>query len=272
MDVANRPLHLTKLYEGHERSRASFAMYLAKTFAARAGLTSWEGVRILDLGCGNGNIARLFASLGAHVTGVECDLGRVSGILREQPNFNVIAADGHNLPLDDKSFDFVILSDVLEHAYDPARMLREVARVIRPGGMAYIGATNRTSFVNIMFDPHYNAPLIPLMSKRVATWYVTRFLKFSNTFNVEKYFVRGEFLACIETAGFTCDNLPIYQDKLRVSELATAPGRKILQTALSAPGFRRFAVWIAGTLPFEYFLAPGLNFLCVRTTESYCMM
>jgi len=181
MDVANRPLHLTKLYEGHERSRASFAMYLAKTFAARAGLTSWEGVRILDLGCGNGNIARLFASLGAHVTGVECDLGRVSGILREQPNFNVIAADGHNLPLDDKSFDFVILSDVLEHAYDPARMLREVARVIRPGGMAYIGATNRTSFVNIMFDPHYNAPLIPLMSKRVATWYVTRFLKFSNT-------------------------------------------------------------------------------------------
>jgi 2-polyprenyl-3-methyl-5-hydroxy-6-metoxy-1,4-benzoquinol methylase len=102
MSVANRPDHLAKLYENYAKSRSSFARCLANIFSTHAGQPSWEEMRVLDIGCGDGGIARFFASLGAHVTGVECDLGRVYRMLAEGPNFNLVAADGHHLPLSER--------------------------------------------------------------------------------------------------------------------------------------------------------------------------
>jgi SAM-dependent methyltransferase len=63
------------------------------------------------------------------------DLNRamlVSGDARDR-----VAGDMHALPFDAARFDTVIANNVLEHAYDPVECLREIARVLRPGGALY---------------------------------------------------------------------------------------------------------------------------------------
>jgi 2-polyprenyl-3-methyl-5-hydroxy-6-metoxy-1,4-benzoquinol methylase len=263
-----RPEHLSRLYSEYAAGRSSFAICLSELLRTRSKPGCWSGVSVLDLGCGNGAIAKTFAELGASVTGIEYDAGRVKAMASAPLNFRLVAGDGHSLPFEDRSFDFVILADVLEHVANAGRVMQEVARVLRPGGVAYVGATNRSSIANILFDPHYNAPFIPLMSKRVAAWYVTKVLRLSRSFNVEKYFFHAGLLKCLESAGFTCEELRLYREKLRTSDLAAAPGRDTMRAVLAVPFVRRFAMWFADTWLFLNFVAPGFDVLCHLDRKS----
>lgn len=266
--AAKRPEHLTRLYDEYSKKRSSFALELIEQFRLHSQLDSWTNVSVLDVGCGGGQISREFAALGANVTGIEYSVGRITAMAIADLNFRLIGGDGHHLPFESRSFDFAVLADVLEHVVDPQKMMQEVARVVRPGALVFVGATNRTSIVNLLCDPHYNAPFIPLMSKRFATWYVTRVLRYSETFNVEKYFFRGKLLECLQSSGFYCESLPIYREKIRRDDFATAPGRNFLRKLLAVPGVRRFAIALADTTAFEYVIAPGFQFLCRRAQTA----
>lgn len=262
------PEHLSRLYSQYAAGRSTFAICLSELLRSRSKLECWSGASVLDLGCGNGAIAKTFAELGASVTGIEYDAGRVKAMASAPLNFRLVAGDGHSLPFEHRSFDFVVLADVLEHVKGAPRVLAKVARVLRPGGVAYVGTTNRTSVANILFDPHYNAPFIPLMSKRVAAWYVTKVLRLSSSFNVETYFFHAGLLTCLESAGFTCEELRLYREKLRTSDLAAAPGRETMRAVLAVPSLRRFAMWFADTWLFLNFIAPGFDVLCFLDRRS----
>ena len=79
--------------------------------------------RVLDLGCGPRDQAASVLSLGHEYIGV--DFSSVDADIR---------ADAHALPFVAESFDFVLSFAVLEHLYNPFLALREVARVLKPGG------------------------------------------------------------------------------------------------------------------------------------------
>ena len=106
------------------------------------------GLEILDVGCGGGLLAEEFAALGARVTGVDPSVdslaaarahARQSGFaIHYQPGV------GEQLPLPDASFDAVYCCDVLEHVDDVGRTVREIARVLRPGGVFLYDTINRT--------------------------------------------------------------------------------------------------------------------------------
>lgn len=261
-----RSEHLQNLYSAYEKARPALAAEIAKVFCERSGCASLQGKNLLDVGCGNGEISEAFSEMGISVTGIEYSSSRVVNMAAKKRNFRLIAGDGHYLPLRSRSFDFAVLADVLEHVYDPPRMMREVARVVKPGGMVFIGATNRCSVANLLRDPHYNAPFIPLMSKKLASWYVVKLLKFSNSFNVEKYFFRGKIVRIIEDAGFICRHFPRYRNKLAKNELkATAGGNGMIQRLLSVPVLRRSAVAVSSTWLFNTFIAPTFFFVAVRT-------
>ncbi len=99
------------------------------------------GRRILDVGCGLGDDAAALAGLvapGGTVVGVdgsramiEAARGRHGGV--EGLSFEV--ADAAALPFDDASFDACRVDRVLQHVADPAPAVREMARVLRPGGV-----------------------------------------------------------------------------------------------------------------------------------------
>jgi ubiquinone/menaquinone biosynthesis C-methylase UbiE len=120
------------------------------------------GLRVLDLGCGEGRHVIATATLdGADSVGVDLSLGDLAtarqrhqefrealaadqaadgGALATgddaaiQPLFGLLAGDALALPFADASFDTVICSEVLEHLPDYAGALREIERVLRPGG------------------------------------------------------------------------------------------------------------------------------------------
>jgi SAM-dependent methyltransferase len=85
----------------------------------------------LDLGCGNGGNKRYLADLGVtNVVGIDWWSTGADAL-----------ADAHRLPFRDASFDLVISTAVLEHCYFPHLVMREIHRVLRPGGSALMGAS-----------------------------------------------------------------------------------------------------------------------------------
>jgi SAM-dependent methyltransferase len=82
---------------------------------------------VLDLGCRNRIEPDLLGAAGWRVTAVDL-WPRMRGIRR---------ADFHALPFPDGSYDAVMASHCLEHAHTPALALKEVCRVLRPGGLLW---------------------------------------------------------------------------------------------------------------------------------------
>lgn len=113
----------------------------------------WQGCDVLDLGCAGGFMAEAMAQRGANVTGIDpaaeaIDAARAharSSGLRIGYDVGV----GEALPYDDASFDAVVCVDVLEHVGDLAKVLSEVARILRPGGMFLFDTINRNPLARL---------------------------------------------------------------------------------------------------------------------------
>jgi len=98
--------------------------------------------RVLEVGCGTGVVARDLASLvgrGGVVTAVDTSatlLARARALSRRVPGGRIAfrRADGHRLPFADGRFDAVLAITVILHVEDPLRVVKEMARVARPGG------------------------------------------------------------------------------------------------------------------------------------------
>ena len=107
----------------------------------------WQGKAVLDLGCAGGFMAEALARRGAEVTGIDPAAEAIAAArahAREgglRIGYDVGA--GEALPYDDASFDAVVCVDVLEHVADLPKVLAEVARTLRPGGMFLFDTINR---------------------------------------------------------------------------------------------------------------------------------
>ncbi len=100
--------------------------------------------KCLDMGCGGGRYSIALNFLGAsEVTGIDVsETGIADAKLRAQKlkilNTDFIIYDGKTLPLNDNHFDCVIWSGVLMHMEYPELAVKEVSRVVKPGGMLYM--------------------------------------------------------------------------------------------------------------------------------------
>jgi SAM-dependent methyltransferase len=90
--------------------------------------------RVLDVGCGDGQVSRLAAASGAEVVGIDptWNCVRVAAQRAGGPGFAMAGAAA--LPLADASFDAVVACLVFEHIREVDQAIGEVARVLRPGG------------------------------------------------------------------------------------------------------------------------------------------
>ena len=127
-----------------------------------------DGKQVLDLGCGMGGFAVAAELAGADVTAMDynpayCAITAARGD-QYALRMPVFRAAGEALPLPSAQFDVVTAWDVIEHVQQPADMLAEIARVLRPGGVVLITAINRFAFR----DPHYHLPLINYLPRPVA--------------------------------------------------------------------------------------------------------
>lgn len=120
-----------------------------------------EGKRVLDLGCGSGDLTVLLAMAGARTTGVDLSPGMVDVARRRVERFapgaeaRFAAAPAEDLPLEDGSVD-VILGRFILHHLDIPRAARECARVLAPGGKAMFVENSGRNPV-LMFSRRYLA-------------------------------------------------------------------------------------------------------------------
>jgi len=115
-----------------------------KKRALITGATGFIGKRILDAGCGSGNLSVLLAKAGYHVTGVEYSDGLVEAA-RENVEVNgvakritIVSGDISNLELSDNMFDGVVCGEVIEHVEDDTSAVGHFHRVLKPNGCAVI--------------------------------------------------------------------------------------------------------------------------------------
>ncbi len=92
------------------------------------------GERILDLAAGTGTSSVPFASAGAFVVPSDFSLGMLRVGKRRQPFLPFVAGDGMQLPFRDGAFDAATISFGLRNIHDRMAGLRELLRVVRPGG------------------------------------------------------------------------------------------------------------------------------------------
>lgn len=114
------------------------------------GFEKTRGTRVLEIGCGCGSEGERFARVGARYTTVDLTNAAVR-ITRKRFQLaslegRFIEGDAEDLPFADNSFDFVYSHGVLHHTPDTPRAIREVHRVLAPGGHAVIMLYHRNSF------------------------------------------------------------------------------------------------------------------------------
>ena len=118
-------------------SRAGFDRYrdLVNTPAFLALLPPVSGLTCLDVGCGEGHNTRLLAGRGARIAAVDiAESFIVAAAEIGHPGIRYLVGDGAMLPFGAACFDAVTAFMSLMDVGDPERTLREVARVLRPGG------------------------------------------------------------------------------------------------------------------------------------------
>ena len=110
--------------------------------------------RVLDVGCGRGYLLRDLAARGWDCAGIDipgAPLPRDADAL----GFDCRVGDAGALPWAAESFDLVVINHVLEHVRDPWAACHEANRVLRNGGMLYIGVPNYGSLQSRLFGAHW---------------------------------------------------------------------------------------------------------------------
>lgn len=104
-----------------------------------------EGQRLLEVGCGIGGVTRILAELvgtGGEVVGLDFSATMIAEATRRATGLDLplcyVTGDVHALEFADNSFDRALASTVFQHLADPFLSLRELVRVIRPGGRVVI--------------------------------------------------------------------------------------------------------------------------------------
>ena len=100
------------------------------------------GGRLLDVGCGRGAVASLLSARFDEVHGIDADDRALEKAAERGVAVARVDLDRDPLPFEDGSFDAVVSLDVIEHVLDPAVFVRELARVLRPGGNVYLATPN----------------------------------------------------------------------------------------------------------------------------------
>jgi len=108
------------------------------------GVESGRGLRLLEVGCAAGFLLEVARERGWEVAGVEISEPAAS-FARERLGDVVRTGTLEDARFENDSFDCVVMLDVVEHVPDPVGLLREAARVLRPGGVLLLSAPNARS-------------------------------------------------------------------------------------------------------------------------------
>ena len=109
----------------------------------------FEGLKVLDIGCGGGLVSEPMTRLGATVTGVDASPANIKTALThaQQSGLKIDYRAGtveDLIAANTPAYDVVLNLEVVEHVADPSTFLRDCASLVRPGGLMIVATLNRT--------------------------------------------------------------------------------------------------------------------------------
>ena len=156
------------------------------------------GDRVLDACCGTGDLALAAAGVGADVTGVDFSARMVERARLKSSAVEWLQADAVSLPFEDAAFDVVTVAFGIRHFADLEDGLRELARVLRPGGrLGCLEITRPTGLLRPFFRVWFDG-LIPLLGRALPGGVAFTYLPAS----VRRFPGPRELAEAIHGAGF----------------------------------------------------------------------
>lgn len=157
----------TAMYDvqGRERKAATMVAVLGDFLDVEL-----KKLDLLNVGGSTGIIDNYLADHFASVVGVDIDQAAIQHATRSyrKSNLKFQVGDAMALDFDDGTFDAAVCSQVYEHVPDAGRMMQEIFRVLKPGGVCFFAATNRLMWN----EPHYNLPLLSVIPRSLAHVYI----------------------------------------------------------------------------------------------------
>jgi SAM-dependent methyltransferase len=126
-------------YRHHVKKRKQWVEGVIAEQATRRGSGPAIG---LDLGCGDGSNLRWLRAHFSRLYGSDYNVPRLLRAAKLGIDTRLFMADICNYPAEDDSFDLIYFNHVLEHIPDDAGALREVRRILKPGGLVILGVPN----------------------------------------------------------------------------------------------------------------------------------
>ena len=121
---------------------------VAEHFGRDPRVRPFEGLRVLDIGCGGGLLSEPMARMGANVLGADASEKniRIAQIHAEQTgvivDYRAVTAEA--LAADDEKFDIVLNMEVVEHVSDVPFFIETCSTMVKPGGLMFVATINRT--------------------------------------------------------------------------------------------------------------------------------
>jgi 2-polyprenyl-3-methyl-5-hydroxy-6-metoxy-1,4-benzoquinol methylase len=112
-----------------------------------------KNAKLLDIGCGSGDFIRAASLLGWDTQGIDPDPNAVAAA--RKLDLTVHQGGFPRTGFQDGQFDAVTLSHVIEHVHDPIVALREVHRILKPGGRIWMATPNLDSAGHHLFGRHW---------------------------------------------------------------------------------------------------------------------
>ena len=153
-------------HQGRER-KAKTILAVLHDFFNKKPLSS---LSLLDVGSSTGIIDNYLADYFLKVTGIDIDKEAIQYAKKtfEKDNLRFIVDDLMDLGFPDNIFDVVVCTQIYEHVPDAQIMIKEIFRVLKPGGVCYFAAGNRMTIM----EPHYRLPFLSIIPRTLAHMYM----------------------------------------------------------------------------------------------------
>jgi len=130
---------------------------------------SLSALEVLDLGCASGIMTTFMAPRFKWIVGTDIDLEALAYARSTKTSHAAFfPSDAMSLPFKSEVFDVVICAHVYEHVPDSAKLMEEIHRVLRRGGVCFFAAGNRLRLV----EPHYRLPFLSILPSTLADTYL----------------------------------------------------------------------------------------------------
>ncbi len=160
--------YLDVTYDENDKPRTNFPFNFAKHIVNRFGIK--KNSKILDVGCGRCEVLTAFGQLGLDISGIDASERIRSFAPKEISKLEILDFSKKNFSFSDNEFDVIFTKSVIEHVHDPTHFMKEILRILKPGGIFISLTPEWASQIKTFYDdPTHVHPYQPKGLKDLLT-------------------------------------------------------------------------------------------------------